>query len=65
MQPDYTKNHVVIFENQLIMPPEISLCHLDPYAWYNKHRINHSSWKIADIDNSFNGNPFFSEEIPE
>jgi len=46
------------------MPPEISLCHLSYNEWYNKHRINHNNWKIADIDNSINGNSFFTEEIP-
>jgi len=47
------------------MPPEISMCHLNHFEWYNKHRINHSNWKISDIDNYFKGNSFFNEDIPQ
>lgn len=30
-----------------------------------KHRINLKDWRIADIDNYMNGNPFFSDFMDE
>lgn len=48
-----------VFENQLVPPPEISLAHLNPFEWYNKHKIYTKDWKIADIDTFHNDNSFF------
>lgn len=58
---EYSGNHIAVFENQLDSPPELSLIDLTHEEWYNHHTINHSGWKIVDIDNFMGGNLFFSE----
>lgn len=30
-----------------------------------KHRLNLKNWRIADVDNYMNGNPFFSDYMDE
>lgn len=30
-----------------------------------KHRINLKNWRVADVDNYMNGNPFFSDFMEE
>jgi len=30
-----------------------------------KHRINFKNWRLADVDNYMNGNPFFSDFLTE
>lgn len=59
--PNYTGNHIVIFENQLIQPPIVSLSRPDMDKWIKHHKIDNSLWKISDIDNYMRGNPFFSK----
>ena len=58
---DYTGNHIVIFENQLKEPPVISLTNPNPDKWIMNHKIDHSLWRVTDIDNYMKGNPFFNQ----
>lgn len=51
----YTGNHLVIFENQLQEPPIISLANPNVGEWIKRHRINHSNWRISDVDNYMKG----------
>ena len=53
--PDYTGNHLVIFENQLKEPPVIALTNPNIETWIMKHKINHNHWRITDIDNYMKG----------
>ena len=57
----YTGNHLVIFENQLIEPTISSLSEISFEEWIKKHKINHSEWRVSDIDNYTQGNKFFNK----
>lgn len=52
---NYTKNHMVIFENQLQEPSLITLTNPNIENWVRKHKINHDNWRISDIDNYMKG----------
>ena len=65
-QDNYTHNHLAIFENQLISPPETYLVNHGFEEWYiinnyriARHKYDPNNWKMVDIDNYMKGNPFF------
>jgi len=57
---NYTGNHMVVFENQLKEPPVIALTNPNLETWIKKHKINHSNWKVTDIDNYMSGKNIYS-----
>ena len=57
----YSGNHLVVFENQIIEPPIISLTSPNVDEWIKRHKINNNEWKISDIDNYMRGNKFFNK----
>ena len=59
--PNYTGNHLVIFENQLIEPNIESMYNLNIDDWIKVHKINHNDWRVSDVDNYMHGNKFFNK----
>lgn len=62
---DYTGNHLAMFECELSVPPMLSLVDHTYRDYLLKHRINFKNWRIADLDNYMNGNPYFSDFLTE
>ena len=58
--PDYTGNHVAIFECELKAPPQLSLIDHTYNMYIDAYRFNFKNWKLVDVDNFMDGNHFFS-----
>lgn len=65
LDESYNDNHIVMFENELIQPPEMALYELTTDEWIRHNRINHSGWRIADVDNYMQGNPYFNQQLTQ
>ena len=57
----YSGNHIVIFECELKAPPQISMIDHTLKQYIDSYRMNFRNWKIVDIDNYMDGNPFFAD----
>jgi hypothetical protein len=57
---NYTGNHIAIFECHMKAPPQMSFVDHNLGQYHEAYRINFKNWKIVDIDNFMEGNPFFS-----
>jgi hypothetical protein len=57
--PDYTYNHLAVFENELIQPNHSFLISNNFESWLLKQKLDHKNWKLVDVDNFMKGNPFF------
>jgi hypothetical protein len=62
---NYSGNHMALFECKLTAPPHLALVDHSYKEYLMKHRINFSNWKLADLDNYMNGNPYFSHFLSE
>ena len=61
----YSGNHLALFECQLNAPPLLSLNDHTYREYVLMHRLNFSNWRLADMDNYMNGNPYFSDFLDE
>lgn len=59
--PQYTGNHVAIFECELKTPPSLAMSDNSILEFINLHRINFKNWKLVDVDHFMKGNSFFSK----
>lgn len=57
--PDYSYNHLAVFENELIQPNHSFLINNSFESWLMKQKLDHKNWKLVDVDNFMKGNPFF------
>ena len=58
---EYSGNHIAIFECELKAPPQMALIDHGNQDLTDSYRINFRDWKIVDIDNWMEGNPYFNE----
>ena len=63
--PNYSGNHIAIFECELKAPPQLSLIDHTYNQYIDAYRMNFKNWKIVDIDNFMEGNHFFRETTEE
>ncbi|CDW78630.1 UNKNOWN [Stylonychia lemnae] len=59
--PDYTGNHIIVFENQLTMPSLMAMIDHSEQEFINLRKLNFKNWRIVDIDNYMKGNSFFQK----
>ena len=59
--PNYSGNHVAIFECELKAPPQLSLIDHTYNMYIDAYRFNFKNWKLVDVDNYMDGNHFFSQ----
>ena len=59
--PEFTGNHIAIFECELKAPPQLSFIDHSYSEYLEAYRMNFKNWKIVDIDNFMEGNHYFSE----
>lgn len=59
--PEYTGNHIAVFECALKTPPSLSLIDHTHRDYVVSHRLNFKNWKLVDIDNWMKGNPYFDK----
>jgi hypothetical protein len=64
-EPNYTGNHIAIFECPLKSPPSLSLIDHNYSDYINLHRLNFKNWKLVDIDHYMKGNTFFSQILSQ
>ena len=63
--PDYTGNHIVIFENQLTLPNQMALIDHTELQFINLRKLNFKNWRIVDIDHYMKGNSYFNRHATE
>lgn len=61
--PDYTGNHIAIFEATLRSPPHFAMVDHTYEEYVNEHRLNFKNWRLVDFDNYMQGNPHYSEFV--
>lgn len=62
--PDYTGNHIVIFENQLTTPHNLTQVGRSYGDYTNLRKMNFKDWRIVDVDHFMKGNSFFNKQVP-
>lgn len=64
-KPDaaYTGNHIAVFECKLKVPPVLSLIDHSHKEYILAHRMNFNNFKLVDIDNYMQGNPYFTKKM--
>jgi hypothetical protein len=62
--PNYSHNHVAVFENELESPHHSYLIKNNFERWLLRNKLNHKNWKLVDVDNFMKGNSFFLNKSP-
>ena len=60
---EYTGNHIAVFECKLKVPPVLSLIDHSHKEYILAHRLNFNNFKLVDIDNYMQGNPYFTKKM--
>eukprot|EP00347_Sterkiella_histriomuscorum_P000208 403376769 len=63
--PNYSGNHIVIFENQLSTPSTMNLIDYTVAEYIMMRKLNFKNWKIVDVDHYMKGNSFFKSVVPD
>lgn len=61
LEPEYTGNHIAVFECALKTPPSLQMIDHTHRDYVVGHRMNFKNWKLVDIDNWMKGNPYFDK----
>ena len=61
MEPEYTGNHIAVFECALKTPPSLQMIDHTHRDYVVGPRMNFKNWKLVDIDNWMKGNPYFDK----
>ena len=61
--PNYTGNHIAIFECDLKSPPSLSLIETSTEDFIMAHKLNFRNWRLVDVDHYMKGNSFFSTTL--
>lgn len=62
-EASYTGNHIAIFECMLRTPPSLGMLDNTYEQFVNEHRLNFKNWRLVDLDNFMQGNPYYSEFV--
>lgn len=60
--PNYTGNHVAVFECELKAPPQLAMIDHTLSEYMLAHRINFRNWRLVDFDNTMRGNSYFAKQ---
>jgi hypothetical protein len=61
--PQYSGNHIAIFECQLKTPPSLALIDHGFFKYIKLQKMNMSNWRLVDVDHFMKGNSFFSSHV--
>lgn len=62
-EEEYTGNHIAVFECKLKTPPALTLIDHSHREYVLAHRLNFNNFKLVDIDNYMQGNPYFTKKM--